>query len=156
MQTLPYFLFLLQKNLLLCSIITQGSFTHINLNQVEHVTRSENFVSLVNFQLDESNIFSSVDVMFVENDISITFHTTNPDYYNHPEYYFQRPGTERYSNPYQIFGLEAKTRKKRLGNFELFEPNIPLASVSVVHSSLYGYVVNVDFYTFNLAAPAKE
>ena len=155
MEPLPYFLLLLKKNVVLCSIIAHSSFAQVDLSHIEHITRTDSYMNLLNFQLDGKEIFPSVDVMLIEDATSITFHTTNPDYYDHPEHYFQRSGMERDSHPYIIYGQEAQTRRRNLGNFEIFGPGTPPASVSVAKSTIYGYAIFIDFYKFNMLVIPK-
>jgi hypothetical protein len=149
MAPFPYFLQLLHQDELLCSIITAGSFAHVNLNSFDHRFHSDQALDLFNYSL-ENEFFTKVNIMLIEGDISLVFHTTSAKYLEEPERYFQRQAPERTSAPYIIFGQEARTRKKNLGQFPFLGPLIPPASVSLRQSSLYGYVVSINFYQHNL------
>lgn len=155
MEPLPYFLFLLSKNILLCNIIMHNSFSQVDLNQIEHITRSEQVINFPNFRLGENENFSSVNIMLMEESTSISFHTTSSEYYDHPERYFERSGIERNSYPYITYGQESRTRKKKLGDFNIFGPGIPPATIYVAQSNIYGYVISINFYKFNLAVPPR-
>jgi hypothetical protein len=146
MEPLPYFLLLLKKNVLLCSIIASGSFAQLDLGQVEHRIHSDGAMDLLNFSLGEGETFSEVNVMIVESGTSLTFHTTNPDYFEHPERYFQSEGVTRDARPYLLNGMEVKTRKKNMGEFVILPAPVPPASVWVRSSSLYGCVIAVHFF----------
>jgi hypothetical protein len=159
MEPLPYFLLLLKQNVLLCSIIATGSLAQVDLSQVEHVTHSGGAVDLLNFSLSETDKFASVNVLITETGTNLIFHTSNSDYFDHPERYFQRGAMERKSAPYVIFGQEVRARDKNLGKFEFLGPafpTVPPASVSLRHSNLYGYVVSINFYKHNLPLPYQQ
>lgn len=147
MEPLPYFLLLLKQNILLCSIVASGSFAHVNLSGIEHNFHSDQAIDLLNFSLGENDTFSSVNVMIVESSTDITFHTTNPDYFEHPERYFQSIGSASSVQPYLLNGMEARTHKKYLGEFIILPSPAPPASVWVRHSSVYGYVIAIHFFT---------
>lgn len=150
MEQLPYFLLLLKKNMLLCSIVTAGSLTNVDLSQVKHVAYTENFVELLDFPLGENQTFPTVRVMTGEEDINVTFSTTNPDYFEHPENYFQYTGPIRTRHPFAIFGHVSQSQDRKLGDFDVFGPNVPPATVYVGHSSLGGYTISISFYKFML------
>lgn len=57
METLPYFLLLLQKNVLLCSIVATGSFTRLDLSQTEHRVHSEQALDFYHFELGGKEVF---------------------------------------------------------------------------------------------------
>ena len=149
MNTLPYFLLLLQKNALLCSIITTHSFAQLTLTGVPHELYSQTALSLIDFYLNEQEKFSSVRVMIVESGTTLTFHTDNADYFDHPEKYFQTDGVASRPRPYLLNGASIKVSRKYLGDFVVFPPPTPPVSVYVRHSSLYGYVVSLGFYEHN-------
>jgi hypothetical protein len=149
MASFPYFLQLLHQDELLCSIITTGSFAHINLTSFDHRFYSDQVFDLFNYSL-ENEFFTKVNIILVDGDIGLVFHTTSVKYLEEPKRYFQRQAPERTSAPYIIFGQEARTRKKNLGQFPFLGPLIPPASVSLRQSSLYGYVISIDFYQHNL------
>ena len=153
MEALPYFLLLLKKNLLLCSIISTSSFASLDLSQIDHRVHSEQAIDFRNFKLGEDEVFPLVTVIMVESGITITFHTNDSKYYDHPEVYFKSAGLEKNSDAYSIGGMRVQTRKKTLGKFVIFDKNIPSASVVVRHSNLYGYVIAISFYTHNLLEP---
>lgn len=150
MEPLPYFLLLLQKNVVLCSIIATGSFANTDLSQIDHKAHSDQAIKFLNYTLGKDEIFSSIDIMFVESATTITFHTLDAKYFDHPEIYFGRSGPERVSEPFTIHGIESQTQKKYLGKFVLFDVSLPPASVYVRHSNLYGYVISVSFYKHDL------
>lgn len=149
MASFPYFLQLLHQDELLCSIITAGSFAQVDLTSFDHHLYTDQALVLFNYSL-ENEFFTKVNIMLVEGDISLVFHTTSAKYLEDPERYFQRQAPERTSAPYVIFGQEARTRKKNLGQFFFLGPLIPPASVSLRQSSLYGYVISINFYQNNL------
>lgn len=144
-EPIPYFLLLLKKNFLLYSIILNNSFAQIDLTHIEHVTYSDSTLSLKNFQLSENDVFSSIDVVIMDGATLLTFNTENPKYYNNTEEYFQRAGVERSGAPYVLYGQEARTSKKKLGKFNVFEYPIPPTLISVVKSTIYGYAIFMDF-----------
>ena len=150
MEPLPYFLLLLQKNVLLCSIVATGSFTRLDLSQTEHRVHSEQALDFYHFELGGKEVFQSVNILVTESSTSLTFHTNDETYFYHPERYFGCVGTDTMSGPYSVSGVEAKTKRKYLGKFILFDTGLPPASVYVRHSSLYGYVVSVSFYKHDL------
>lgn len=154
MEKLPYFLLLLKHNVLLCSVITSASFANVDLNQANCRVHSPQVVDFRNFVLGEAHTFSKVTVKLGENSTVVTFFTDNPDYFQHPEKYFGRDGVLHNGSPYLLNGAEARTNKKNLGNFAVFPPPVPPASVWVRHSSVYGYAVAVHFINPNRLEPA--
>jgi hypothetical protein len=156
MDTLPYFLLLFKQNALLCSILVNGSLAQLDLRQVEHYRHSDQAIDLLNFSLSEEQRFSSVRVMILDNATEFTFDTSSSDYFEHPERYFGVAGTASSARPYLLNGKEARTNKKYLGQFVVFPPPIPPASVYVRHSNIYGYVVAVKFYQHNLPGSSSE
>lgn len=153
MENLPYFLFLLKKNVLLYSIVVNSSFSHTDLAKIEHTTYSENAIDFHNFCLGADECFPSVNVIVDEDQTSFLFNTTSSKYFENPERYFQRNSLARDRNAYEIFGKAALTRKKSLGDFDLLGSGIPPATVSVSQSSINGYIVTVTFYKHKLQAP---
>jgi len=145
MDPLPTFLLLLKSNVLLFSIITNNSFTQLDLSKTEHIKYTNQYIKLLNFQLDKHLFFSSVDIILPAEGAVLTFHTSDSTYYKNPEKYFHRPGLERIASPYQLFGQTAQTNRKSLGEFLLFNPPVPPASISLMHSSMYGYTIVVTF-----------
>lgn len=149
MDQLPYFLLLLQKNVLLYSLITAGSFAEVDLTHVKHRVYSDHAIEITDFALGENDNFTSVRIMIMESGTSLTFHTTSNKYFDKPEIYFNRSGLETSGNIYSINGSPTKTHKKSLGNFIVFPYPVPPASVWVRNSSTYGYVVSIQFIKNN-------
>lgn len=156
MEPLPYFLLLLKQNVLLCSIIASGSFAHVDLSRIEHDFHSDQAIDFLNFSLNENETFSSVNVGVGESGTDITFHTTNPDYFEHPERYFQSTGSASSARPYLLNGVETRTHKKYLGEFIVLPPPAPPASVWVRHSNVYGYVIAIHFFTHNARSLTEQ
>lgn len=152
-EPLPYFLALLQKNVVLYSIIATGSFANIDLAQIDHRTHSDQAIDLLNFSLGKDEVFPSVNIMLVESGTTVTFHTPDAKYFDYPELYFGILSKEQTSETYTVNGMETQTRKKYLGKFVVFDTSLPLASVYVRRSSLYGCVVVVSFYKHDLLKP---
>ncbi|HEX8350600.1 MAG TPA: hypothetical protein VF598_11600, partial [Hymenobacter sp.] len=61
MEPLPYFLILLKKNIVLCSIITSGSFANVDLSKTEHNFHSNQAIDFLNFCLGENETFTLVN-----------------------------------------------------------------------------------------------
>jgi hypothetical protein len=156
MEALPYFLRLVHQNDLLCSIITTGSFAHLDLTHLEHRFHSRHAVDLLNFSLSEQETFKSVMILLVESGTSMTFLTDCSTYFDHPEHYFQHPGVEQAGLPYRLNGVAAQTQKKKLGQFTLLPPPVPPVTVWVRNSSHYGYAIALSFYVHNLPALSAE
>jgi len=156
MDPLPYFLLLLQKNVVLCSIIATGSFANLGLSQIDHKIHSDQAIDLLNYTLGKNEVFPAINIMLVESATTITFHTPDAKYFDYPEVYFGRSGPERVSEPFTINGIESQTRKKYLGKFILFDASLPPASVYVRRSSLYGYVIAISFYKYDLPKVKAE
>jgi hypothetical protein len=156
MDALPYFLLLLKQNALLCSILATGSFAHLDLKQIEHKFYAERVIDLLNFSLAPNESFTAVNVHLAESGTTFSFHTSSSEYFEHPERYFGVAGAASSARPYLLNGKEARTHKKYLGQFVVFPPPIPPASVYVRHSNIYGYVVAVNFYQHNLPASSSE
>ena len=154
MEPIPYFLLLLKKNVLLCSIIMSGSLTQVDLTQVNHVVYSNKAIELLDFTLGENENFSSVMVLTGDEDITITFHTAKPDYFNHPEQYFQRTAITRTHQPFGVFGAVNQTQDINLGDFYFLPPPIPPASVYLTKMNTHKYDISVVFYKFNTHIPA--
>lgn len=150
MNTLPYFLLLLQKNALLYSIIATGSFTNLDLSQVEHRIQSDQAIEFFNFPLGGNETFTSVSVLIVDSGTSVTFFTPSPKYFDDPERYFQRKGSDDNGHLNTFGTTGAQTHKKSLGIFTVLPLPVPPASVWVRNSDVYGYAVSVQFFKHNL------
>lgn len=149
METLPYFMLLLKNNILLCSIISTGSFAHLDLSHIEHRIHSNQAIELLNFPLGNNDTFTSVRILMVESGTSLTFFTPHSKYFNETERYFQRNSNSKTGVPYTIDGIENRTNKKSLGHFVIMSPPVPPASVWVRDSTAYGYAISIQFFKHN-------
>ena len=154
MDPLPYFLLLLKKNVLLCSIIAAGSLSQVDLSQVKHYSHSAQVVDLLDYSLGEE-IFPVVQVRASRKSkvVTLTFFTSKSDYFDNPERYFGRTTAVRSGEPYEISGQVSQTKEKGLGKFRILEEPVPEAYVALVNSTVYGYTISVNFYDFDVPVP---
>jgi hypothetical protein len=155
METLPYFLLLLKKNALLCSIIATGSFAKADLSQTQYRIHSDQAIDFFNFSLGENETFTSVKVLIVESGTSITFFTNSSKYFEEPERYFRQMDSVT-NHIYTLNQITSQTTKKSLGDFIVLPSPVPPASVWVRNSSVYGYAIAVSFFTHNASNPPTK
>ena len=140
MESLPLFLQLIKKNIIIYSIISSGNFAHVDLKTIEHVVWGDKAIEFKNFELGEHEKFSSVLITFTEIGLCMYFQTEDPKYFTDTKYYFNEDTTVKLNSPYKMDGVLVNHNTKNLGEFKEFDPPV---DVSIHKSSVYGYSVNI-------------
>lgn len=152
MDTLPYLLLLVRKNILLHALVINGSYHGVNLDKYKHEILGS-VLMIKNLSLSNNDKFNiDFDVkkdLSSSNDgkiTSITLNTTEGKYFDDAQYYFNYD--ENYGkNKHPIIKERAKF-KKDLGIFRIFDDHhVPPAFVSIQRNPTYGYAIFINFYS---------
>lgn len=143
MENLPYLLKLIKTNALLYSIISTGGFSHIDLKNEDHYVWTQRTLELKNFALSETDVFTSVMIKLnSDTSVVVELRTMDPRYFDNSQYYFEKDTVVQKQNPYFINDSEVNVDCKILGEFPLFDPPV---TISLRHSSIYDYLISLNF-----------
>ncbi len=141
MDTLPYFLALVKKNIILYTFITSGTLSGIDFKGYETVPLSDYAIEVKNFKLSNEESFNAVMIGVSDLGLHIDFTPVCSKYFDDPQKYFGRDVPLR-KREYEMFEQQVKSNSKRLGRYENF---IRLVDVTLYNSSVYGYRVSLFF-----------
>jgi hypothetical protein len=151
-DSLPYFLHLIRNNIILNTLITTGSFSNIDLKNVEHDTFTDSSIVFRNFHLRNDEVFESVnfsigvDPECADNQVMhLGFITKDPKFFDSTELYFG----EDINMPIKLHPaiINERLDKKKVGFKQIFDPPIPPAYITVIKNSVYGYNITLSFFS---------
>ena len=160
-DSLPYLIQLVQKNIILHTLVVAGNWDGIDLKNYEHDVLGQ-ALTIMNFPLSkadtfEVNFFVQKDVSSRDNGkiISLFLVSRESKYFDEAGFYFN-DDENRGKNRHPLVKEERKS-KKDLGVFKIYDDAVSPAFVSIVHNPSYGYLIYIRFYTdFDAAYKIKK
>ena len=153
MKEIPYFLLLVKKNVIIYSIIATGSFSQLDLKNIDHDIWSDQMIVLNNYSLNDKEKFDTIWITITKAMTIVSFRTSSSQYFNNPKLYFSTDTVSK-ENSYFLNNNVSSSSKKSLGGFEI-GLETP-AYVTLNNSSVYGYEISLAIYKKDMLKVLSE